>query len=172
MTMDQEKAERAITGKAVLIVDDEQDVLDTLVELLQMCKIDAASSFEEAKHFFETTAYDVAILDIMGVNGYELLKIAKSKDIPALMFTSNALTQQNLERSATEGASYYAPKDEISRIACFIADVIEAREKNKNPWVRWFDRLGGFYERKFVGTNWREKEKEFLRKMGVPEDIP
>ena len=46
--MDQEKAERAITGKAVLIVDDEQDVLDTLIELLQMCKIDAASSFEQA----------------------------------------------------------------------------------------------------------------------------
>lgn len=169
--MDQEKAERAITGKTVLIVDDEQDVLDTLIDLLQMCKIDAASSFEEAKHFLETMRYDVAILDIMGVNGYKLLKIARSKDIPALMFTSNALTLQDLERSGDEGASYYAPKDEISKIACFVADVIEAREKNKNPWVRWFDRLGGFYERKFVGTNWREREKQFLRKKGVPEDL-
>lgn len=166
--MDREKAEKAITGKMVLIVDDEQDVLDTLIELLPMCKIDAASSFQEAKQFLETTSYDVAILDIMGVKGYELLKIARGKGIPALMFTSHALTKEDLERSADEGASYYAPKDEISNIAIFIADVLEAREENKNPWVRWFERLGGFYDRKFVGTDWRQREKEFLRKMGVP----
>jgi len=168
--MDLQKAEKSIRGKRVLIVDDEKDILDTLIELLQMCKIDAASSFKEAKRLLETTAYDVAILDIMGVNGYELLQIAKSRDIPAVMFTAHALTEEDLKRSAIEGASYYAPKDEINNIAFFIADVLDAREKNKNPWVRWFERLGGFYERRFVGTNWRQKEKEFLRSIGIPRD--
>lgn len=168
--MDREKAEKAIKGKRVLIVDDEQDVLDTLVELLHMCQIDAASSFQEAKEFLETTSYDIAILDIMGVRGYELLEIAKNKNIPALMFTAHALTEQDLKKSALEGASYYAPKDEISNIALFVADVLDARDRNKNPWVRWFERLGGFYEKKFVGSNWRQEEKEFLRKMGIPVD--
>lgn len=168
--MDLEKAEKEIEGKRVLIVDDEKDVLDTLTELLRMCKIDAASSFEEAKNFLETGVYDVAILDIMGVEGYKLLEIAKNKNIPALMFTAHALTEKDLKRSAEEGASYYAPKDEIKNIALFVADVIEAKEKNKNPWVRWFERLGSFYEKRFVGTNWRQKEKEFLRKIGVPRD--
>jgi CheY-like chemotaxis protein len=168
--MDEERMQKAIKGKRVLIVDDEQDILDTLVDLLQMCKIDAASSFDEAKEFLETSVYDVAILDIMGVNGYELLQIAKSKNVPALMFTAHALTEQDLKRSAEEGASYYAPKEEISNIAYFLADVLEAKEKNRNPWVRWFERLGSFYEQKFIGTNWRQKEKEFLRKMGIPRD--
>ncbi len=75
------------------------------------------------------------------------------------MFTAHALTEKDLKRSAEEGASYYAPKDEIKNIALFVADVIEAKEKNKNPWVRWFERLGSFYEKRFVGTNWRQKKR-------------
>ena len=42
---------KKIIGKRVLIVDDEQDILDTLAALLDICKIDSASSFEEGKRF-------------------------------------------------------------------------------------------------------------------------
>ena len=41
--------DKMLRGKRVLIVDDEKDVLDTLVDLLDACKIDTASSFEEGK---------------------------------------------------------------------------------------------------------------------------
>jgi DNA-binding NtrC family response regulator len=158
--------EKVIRGRKILIVDDEDDVLDALTELLNMCKIDRASSFEEGKRLLESNEddYDVAILDIMGVNGFQLLETAKKKDIPALMLTAHALTRENLKQSAENGASYYAPKDEMSNIAVFVADVIEAKEKNKNVWTKWFERLGGFYDRTFVGPNWREKEKEFWEK--------
>lgn len=156
--------EKVINGKKILIVDDEEDVLEALTDLLDMCKIDRASSFEEGKRLLENNDYDVAILDIMGVNGFELLEIAKKQAIPALMLTAHALTKEALKQSAESGASYYAPKDEMVNIAAFVADVIEAKEKNKNVWTKWFERLGGFYDRKFVGTNWREKEKEFWEK--------
>lgn len=155
---------KVIRGKKILIVDDEEDVLDSLTDLLDLCKVDRASSFEEGKRFLESDAYDIAILDIMGVKGFELLEIAKKQDIPALMLTAHALSEENLKQSAENGASYYAPKDEMSNIAVFVADVIEAKEKNKNVWTKWFERLGGFYDRKFVGPNWREKEKEFWEK--------
>ncbi|MBW2103710.1 MAG: response regulator [Deltaproteobacteria bacterium] len=157
-------AKKIIMGKRVLIVDDEPDVLDMLTELLDMCKIDRASSFEEAKAFLEANDYDVAVLDIMGVKGFELLEIARKRDIPALMLTAHALSEENLKKSAEEGASYYAPKDEMNKIDLFVADVIEAKEKNKNVWTRWFERLGGFYDKRFTGPNWREKEKEFWEK--------
>ena len=150
-----------IRGKRVLIVDDEQDVLDTLVELLEVGRIDTALSFEEGKELLETQAYDLAILDIMGVKGFELLQVARERNIPALMLTAHGLSEENLKRSAEEGAAYYAPKDEINRIETFAADVIEAVEKNKNPWARWFERLVGFYDVKFGGTDWREKELEY-----------
>ena len=42
-----------------------------------------------------------------------------------------------------------------------MADIIEAREKKKNVWVKWFERLGSFYDSRFTGPNWREKDKAF-----------
>jgi DNA-binding NtrC family response regulator len=155
---------KVIRGKKILIVDDEEDVLDALTDLLDMCKVDRAASFEDGKRFLESDTYDIAILDIMGVKGFELLEIAKKQDIPALMLTAHALSEENLKQSAENGASYYAPKDEMSNIAVFVADVIEAKEKNRNVWTKWFERLGSFYDRKFVGPNWREKENEFWEK--------
>ena len=152
---------KRIMGKKVLIVDDEKDVLDSLVELLELCKIDTASSFDEAKELLEKYDYDIAILDIMGVQGFKLLEIAKVKKVPALMLTAHALTPENLKKSAEEGAAYFAPKEEMKNIATFVADVLEAIENKKNPWVRWFDRLGGIFDVIFIGPNWREHEKDF-----------
>jgi DNA-binding NtrC family response regulator len=153
-----------LTGKRVLIVDDEKDILDTLEIQLDMCKIDTATSFEEAKTLLENNDYDIAILDIMGVNGYELLDIATRREIPALMLTAHALSEKSLMKSAENGASYYAPKDEINKIDLFIADVLEAKEKKKNPWIKMFERLGGYYDKKFGGKDWRDKEREFWEK--------
>ena len=155
------KPQKVIAGKYVLIVDDEQDVLDTLVELLDMCRLDTASSFSEAKKLLEKNEYDIAVLDIMGVDGYKLLEIANSRKIPAVMLTAHALSSDNLKRSAEEGAAYYAPKDKMDDIAAFLADVFEAIDKGKSPWKRMFDRLGSFYDRRFHGTDWREQQKEF-----------
>ncbi len=162
--MESPKIPDIIKGKRVLIVDDEKDVLDTLLELLEMCRLDTASTFEEAKALLESEYYHVAVLDIMGVKGYELLEIANSRDIPALMLTAHALSEEHLKQSAEKGAAYYAPKDRINDIALFVADVIEAREKKKNVWVKWFDRLGSFFDQRFGGTDWREKEKDFWEK--------
>jgi DNA-binding NtrC family response regulator len=153
-----------IRGRRVLVVDDEQDVLDSLAHLLEMCKIDAALSFEQGKKFMEENDYDVAILDIMGVKGFELLEIANKRDIPALMLTAHGLSEENLRRSAAEGAAYYAPKEEMASIATYVADVLEAMDKKKSPWIKWFERLGSFYDKRFGGKRWREKEKEFWEK--------
>jgi DNA-binding NtrC family response regulator len=164
--VDAKQTEKIIRGKRVLVVDDEKDVLDTLVDLLSMCKLDTALSFEEGKRLLESNNYDIAILDIMGVRGFELLEVANERKIPALMLTAHALSEKNLNRSAKEGAAYFAPKDEIERIGVFVADVIDAIQKNKSPWIRFMERLGGYYDKRFVGTDWREKQLEYLTKRG------
>ena len=88
--------EKTLKGKRVLIADDEQDILDLLVELLSACMVDPASSFEEAKRLLETEYYDIAVLDIMGIRGFELLEIANKRGIPALMLTAHALSEESL----------------------------------------------------------------------------
>ena len=42
-----------------------------------------------------------------------------------------------------------------------LRDMEEALEAKKSPWEVWFERLCDFYDKRFSGTDWREKEKEF-----------
>ncbi len=154
-----------LKGKRVLIVDDESDILDTLEELLEMCQVSRASTFEEAKQLMESQAFDIAILDIMGVDGYGLLKIANQKGIIPIMLTAHAFTPGNLVRSIKEGADSYLPKEEVSNIAAFLEDVLEAREKGKNPWGPWQERLPTSYFEKRWGAAWQDADKDFWEKF-------
>ena len=127
--------------------------------------LDSASSFDEAKKLLEEYKYDLVVLDIMGVKGFDLLEIANKRDIPALMLTAHSLNVDSLGRSMKEGAAYFVPKEKMAEIATYVADVLEAKESKKNPWTTWLDRLGGSFDATFTGPNWREQEKEFLEKI-------
>ena len=152
--------DKLLKGKRVLIVDDEEDILEFLTEILDMCKVDRASNFKDAKELLENNMYHIAILDIMGVRGYELLEIAKKRTIPALMLTAHAVSKENLAKSYKKGASYYVPKDAIDQIDVFVADVLEAVEKEKNAWAKWYERLSGFCDKRF-GPDWKKEDPEF-----------
>ena len=156
--------QKILRGTRILIVDDEEDILETLTELLDMCKVDRASTFEQAKELLETNIYHVAILDIMGVRGYDLLDIAKKRGIPSLMLTAHALSKDNLKKSFEKGASYYVPKDEINKIDVFVADILLAQEQNKNVMVKWYERLSGFCDRRF-GPNWKDEDPDFWNSL-------
>jgi len=153
-----------LKGKKILIVDDEPDILETLEDLLSMCLIDKAPSFETGKKFLDKNTYDLAVFDIMGVKGYDLLRIANKKGIPALMLTAHALSPENLVKSIKEGAQSYVPKDKLPEIALFIRDVLEERQKSGDKHSRWFTRLKPFFDKQF-GDGWREKDKEFWVKF-------
>ena len=123
-----------LDGKKILIVDDEPDVLEVLSQLLNMCYIEKASNFSDAVQMLSKQTFDFAILDIMGVNGFELLNIANRKNIIAVMLTAHALTPENIVRSYEDGAASFLPKPEMIRIATFLEDIVEAREKSRDPW--------------------------------------
>ncbi len=72
-----------LNNKRVLVVDDEVDVLETIEDLLSMCQVVKASTFAEAKKHLDNRVFDIAILDIMGVDGYRLLEIADQEEDPA-----------------------------------------------------------------------------------------
>ena len=150
--------------KRILIVDDEPDVLDSLEELLPMCDVVKATTFEEAKDLLETQHFDIAILDIMGVDGYQLLEIAKQREVIPVMLTAHALSPENLAKSYKEGASSYVPKEEMSNITAFLNDILEAKEQGKNVWWRWLDRLGAYFDKKF-GPNWQKGDEDLLEKF-------
>ena len=153
-----------LEGKRILLVDDEPDVLDTLADLLPMCETVKASNFKAAKDYLESEHFDLAILDIMGVEGYQLLEIANQRQVTAVMLTAHALSPENIVKSYKEGAASYLPKEEMVNIATFLQDVLEAQEQGKSPWGRWYDRMGSFFEKKF-GPRWQEDDKDFWEKF-------
>ena len=150
-----------LDGKKVLVVDDEPDILEVLEELLEMCDVVKASTFEKAKELLESQNFDIAILDIMGVDGYGLLDIANKRDIPAVMLTAHAFTAGNLVRTIREGAYSYIPKEELSNITAYLIDALKARQKGENPWSAWQDRLPSSYFERRWGSAWKDVDKEF-----------
>ena len=147
-----------LQGKRVLLVDDEADVLESLEELLSMCEICKADNFEAARDYLQTQYFDLAVLDIMGVKGFELLDIAVDRNVTAVMLTAHAMQPENLVKSYTEGAASFLPKEEMVSIASFLNDILEAKEQGQNPWNRWFKRLASFFEDKY-GTQFRDMAK-------------
>jgi DNA-binding NtrC family response regulator len=151
-----------LKGKRVLIVDDEKDVLEVLEEYLGMCRLVRASTFQEAKQLLESEHFDAVVLDIMGVRGYDLLKIANLRDVPALMLTAQAFTPDNMVKSVKEGAVSYVPKEEIARIEDFLNDIFVAKAKGESPWVNWQKRLPSSYFQMRFGSAWKSASPEFL----------
>jgi DNA-binding NtrC family response regulator len=157
-------ARQYLDGKRVLIVDDEPDILDTLKELLNMCEIETASNYSEAKEKLETQYFDIAILDIMGVDGYKLLDIARKRDLIAVMLTAHALSAKDTVKSFKQGAASYIPKEEMTNITTYLNDIFEAKEQGKNFLWRWLDRFANYYTKKFT-SKWQDKDKEFWEKF-------
>lgn len=156
--------ESILTDKKILIVDDEPDILDTLEDLLTVCEVTKAGGFEEAKEYMENSAFDMAVLDIMGVSGYDLLDVAVKHDIPAVMLTAHALTPDNIVKSYKQGAAYFLPKEKMTDIASFLAEVFDARAKGENTWDRWMVRLADYCEKTF-GAKWMDPNKDFWDKF-------
>ena len=151
-----------LKNKRVLIVDDEPDILDTLEELLSMCKITKATNFDDAAELIDSKKFDLAILDIMGVNGYELLMMARKKNILSVMLTAHALSVEDTEKSYREGAALYIPKEKMSEIETYLIDILEAQKHEKSFWWRWLDRFGLYYDTRF-GKDWRDQNPDFWK---------
>ena len=145
-----------IEGKKILIVDDEPDVLETLEDLLSMCVVVKAFTFEEAEKLLISQYFDMVVLDIMGVNGYKLLEIANENKMIAIMLTAKALSPDDIKRSYREGAASYIPKEEMINITTFLNDILEAKEKGKSFWWRWNERLVSYFDKKF-GPDWQKR---------------
>ena len=148
-----------LRGKKVLIVDDDNDVIETIMDLLDECQVDSASDFASAKELLNLHKYDAAILDIMGVNGFGLLEIAMANRIPALMLTAHALSSDNFKKSISAGAYAYIPKDEMINIPDYLADLLLAADTGKKSG-KWFARLAPSYDRLF-GQDWKKTDKVF-----------
>jgi CheY-like chemotaxis protein len=150
--------ESPLKDKVILVVDDEPDVLETVEEELDMCLLHKATDYDTALQYLLSYTYDIVILDIMGVNGFELLKNAVSRGFPTVMLTAHALSPESLKKSIKLGAVSFLPKEKISELQSFLEDVVLG--EGKPVWKKLFDRLGSYFNKRF-GPDWKEKDRFF-----------
>jgi hypothetical protein len=93
------------------------------------------------------------------------LHIAKQRKITAVMLTAHAFSPDNLVKSIKKGATSYLPKEEITNIAVFLNDILEAQERGGNPWEPWQERLPSSYFEKRWGAAWQDTDKEFWERF-------
>jgi len=153
-----------LNGKEILAVDDEDDVLQVLEESLAGygAKLDSATSFEEARQKINSLTYDLVVLDIMGVRGFDLLQLAVAKNLPVIMLTAHAATPNAIKKSIELGARAYLLKDELADVPAFLEDVLQLNYQE--VWKKSLDTTGVVFGKKF-GPEWRISEKEFWQKL-------
>ena len=149
-----------LKNKAILIVDDEPDILDSIAEQLDMCRIYRAKDYEIALQLLAALKFDIVILDVMGVRGFELLKKSVSKGFPTVMLTAHALTPESLKESIHLGAVSFLPKEMMAELDTYLAEVITGSKKV--VWKNLLDKLGDYFDRQF-GSDWKEKDDFFKR---------
>jgi DNA-binding response OmpR family regulator len=154
-------SESVLKDKAVLIVDDEPDILDSIAEQLDMCRIYRAKDYEIALQLMAGFRFDIVILDVMGVRGFELLKKSVSKGFPTVMLTAHALNPEALKESIKLGAVSFLPKEMMAELDAYLADVITGSQKM--VWKNLLGKLSAYFDRQF-GADWKEKD-EFFKKF-------
>ncbi len=149
-----------LEGMRILAVDDEEDVLDTIEEDLEFSHVDKASDYNTAKTKIANGKYDMAILDIMGVDGLNLLQETVSKGIPTIMLTAHAMNADTLMTSIQRGAIAFLPKEKLADLEQLLSDLLEAHHAGKPTWKILFEELGEHFNEKF-GPGWQEKHGDF-----------
>ncbi|MCU0538591.1 MAG: response regulator [Desulfobacterales bacterium] len=160
--------ESILNDKKVLAVDDEPDVLESLEELIladaPRCRLDKARTYEDAARLLEENHYDLVVLDIMGVRGFDLLEQAVRRRFKVAMLTAHALTPEALKRSYDMRAYAFLPKEKLADIVPFLEDVL--KYDYATGWKRLLQKLHGFFTESFAsdwekktGLNWKEWSK-------------
>ena len=158
-TPESEKVKKSILEeKRILAVDDEADVLMLLEEEIlgscPSCKIDKATTYEEAEKKLRLQNYDIAILDIMGIRGFDLLEQAVGRNLRVAMLTSHALSSEALKLSFQLKARSFLPKEKLGEIVPFLEDVLTY--EYLPGWNLLYEKLKEFFNGKF-GPDWEKK---------------
>ena len=119
----------------VLIVDDEEDFLETIIKRLNKRKIDAsgARSGEEALGLLNEKTFDVVILDVKmpgGMDGIEVLREIKKIQPLAevLLLTGHASVETSIEGMKLGAFDYLLKPIKLDDLLKKIAQAIEKKD--------------------------------------------
>lgn len=120
-------------SKKILIVDDEQDIVETLKFILEaqgytcFCAYNGEDGLNKAKEIMP----DLIILDVMmpKINGYKISRLLKYdnkyKDIPIIMVTARSQEQDKLIGEETGVNEYISKPFELEEILAIVKKYLD-----------------------------------------------
>lgn len=144
-----------LNAKQILAVDDEPDVLEIIKDALPQCDVTVASDFGSALKLIRSLNFDLIILDIMGVNGFDLLEESRKQNIPATMLTAHAVNVESLNKSLHLGAVSFLPKEELANLPELLAEIFESLAEGETHWQKLFKRTGSYFKER-LGITWED----------------
>jgi CheY-like chemotaxis protein len=122
---------------------------------------DKATTYIEAVERMASWTYDLVILDIMEVRGFDLLELAINCHFPIALISAHPLTPEVLKRSSEMNVPIYVLKEKLEEFLPFLEGILRYRH---SPWWRHlFEKLNGFLIEPFesdwektTGLSWRE----------------
>jgi len=158
-------AESILNGKKILAVDDEPDVLAVLEEEIlgaaPKCSLEKAATYQDASKKIGSQNFDLVILDIMGVRGFDLLEQAVKRNCQVAMLTAHSLNPESLKRSIEMGARAYLPKEKLGEIVPFLEDILRESD-TVSGWGRMLKKLEGYFN-SLWGEYWQKAEANFWK---------
>jgi CheY-like chemotaxis protein len=169
-------SESVLNEKNILVVDDEPDVLalvkEEILSAAPKSTVETAATYEEAWELLASWTYDLVILDVMGVRGFDLLKrtAARVNPVPTVILTAQAFSPEALKKSIELGARAYLPKEVLGSLVPFLEDVLTY--EYGPAWKRLLKKVEGVFAQGW-GPYWRKPDsafwEEFEKKISKPE---
>ncbi len=156
-----------LRNKLVLAVNEEKDVLEIIEEELAFAAINVtlhgATTFEHARQYLVSYTYDLVLLDIMGIGGFDLLQITQNACTPAVVLTAHMFTPETLNKSIELGARGHLPMEQLGSLIPFLEDIL--KHSCQSAWEKTLDQVGALF-RKGLSPDWKKKQERIRAGFG------
>jgi DNA-binding NtrC family response regulator len=150
--------ESILKNKMILAVDDDPDVLIVLEEEILAacpdCQFHGVATYQEAVERMASLTYDLVLLDIVGVRGFDLAKLAERRNFPVALLTIYPLTTQAIKNFFKIKAYAYLPKERMGEIVPFLEETL--RYQCLPGWKHLLGKVTGFLGNK-IEIDWGKK---------------
>ena len=123
--------------KKILIVDDEQDIVESLQFVLETAGYDCHCAYdgEEGLNLAREVLPDLIILDVMmpRINGYKISRLLKFdkkyQNIPILMITARSQEEDKLIGEETGADEYITKPFDLDEVLATVKKYLESEEE-------------------------------------------
>ncbi|MBT8342585.1 MAG: universal stress protein [Desulfatitalea sp.] len=112
-----------LDGLSILLVDDDPDVMESVENVLDMCIVYKASDANTAFKFLQRRSFDIVLLDVAGVNGWEILKLSVDKGFLTVIFTSQIQMDKDFDIAGHNCVGFLL-KENISELKDYLKAMV------------------------------------------------